>query len=120
MPGRVTGAALGGVAIAVLFEQARRAAREARMGDFRAMTMSSAADTKRMTERAAQEESMARMRATTRAQLSSTLAQKGVSPALLMSTGAGGGADPATATFVSQAAAHQEPGAWREDLDLYR
>lgn len=104
MPGKVEG-----VAISDLFNMARRAAREARIHEMRAASMQMATKTKAVSEAAAQEKSLARMRSITRAQLGSSMAQAGVDPTLLMMTGAGGqgiqSTDPATASFIAQAAA---------------
>jgi len=105
MPGKIEGVAIGD-----LFNMARRAAREAKMHEMRAATMAAATKKKALSESMAQNRSLSRMRAQTRAQLGIGMQQAGVNPALMMAVGGGGpgtssSTDPATAALVAQAAA---------------
>jgi hypothetical protein len=77
------------------------------MEEYRAKTMQVAARRSAAEETSAQNRNIERMRAQTRAQLASGLAQKGVDPTLMMASGAGG-SDPATATLIAQAAAQNK------------
>ena len=98
-----------GVAINIVFDMARRAAREARMEEYRAATMQRETQQAVHREGAAREESLARMRSQTKAQLGGMLAQRGIDPALMMAVGGGearvGGVNPATASLIARAAA---------------
>ena len=109
MPGKKTPA----VPIGALFFVARQAARHAKMEEYRAGTMRRSAEVASRGEASARRKNIDRMRAQSKAQLSSGLARKGVDPTLMMATGAGGtggsgissAPDPATASFIAQAAA---------------
>lgn len=109
----MTGKKTPAVPIGALFFVARRAARHAKMEEYRAATMRRSADMASKEEAAARSKNIGRMRAQSRAQLTSGLARQGVDPTLLMATGGGavGGSsapDPATASFIAQAAARQK------------